>query len=178
MSNHVDDDQAASKQDAGDQETDADDSMFDFAMGEHTAKFPRDRVYVTNHMWGIPTDDGIVRFGLTSYAVRLLQDVYFLDWLIEPGSHVKLRSHIGSIESKKAESDLYAPIAGVFMSINEAALDDPSIINADAYSDGWLFEIQADQRQVDSLLSPDQYAEHLVTAWDVAQKTIKGQANF
>lgn len=153
------------------------DQAFEFAMGEHNAKFPGDRVYVTNHMWAMNTVGESYRFGLTAYAVRLLQDVYFLDWLVEPGTHVKSRGHIGSIESKKAESDLYAPIAGVMSAINEVALDDPSIINADTYDEGWLIEIQADQGQADSLLSPDQYAEHLVAAWDVAQKTIKGQAN-
>jgi glycine cleavage system H protein len=152
--------------------------MFEFAMGQHLAKFPCDRVYVTNHMWGMPVGDGILRFGLTAYAVRLLQDVYFLDWLIEPGTPIDLRGHIGSIESKKAESDLYAPIAGVFHAINEQVLDDPSMINADTYGDGWLIQIQAGPGQAETLLSPDGYAEHLVTAWDVAQKTIKGQANF
>ena len=153
------------------------DAMFEFEMGEHTSKFPCDRLYVTNHMWAIQTEDGNLRFGLTAYAVRLLQDVYFLDWLIDPGTHVKSRAHIGSIESKKAESDLYSPVAGVFTAINQTALDDPSVINADAYQAGWLIEIQPDQGQADSLLSPDQYAEHLIVAWDVAQKTIKGQAN-
>ena len=163
--------------------------VFEFAMGEHTAEFPLDRLYVTNHMWAIQTDDCHYRFGLTAYAVRLLQDVYFLDWLIEPGTPVKHRGHIGSIESKKAESDLYSPIAGVFTAINHAALDDPSVINADTYGAGWMIEIQADgiktghiaaeadSGEAASLLSPDQYAEHLIAAWDVAQKTIKGQAN-
>lgn len=158
---------------------------FDFAMGEHTATFPRDRLYATNHMWAIAglddqddqDDDRVVRLGLTAYAVRLLQDVYFLDWLVEPGATIPSKQHIGSIESKKAESDLYAPVAGVLHAINDDALNDPSVINADTYGDGWMIEIKVARSQIDLLLSPDQYAAHLEIAWEVAQKTIKGQAN-
>ena len=153
----------------------AGDDWFTFAMGEFEAKFPCDRMYATNHMWAMPIQATQFRCGLTSYAVRLLQDVYFLDWIVEAPMAIKLRAHIGSIESKKAESDLYAPLAGTLSQINTAALDDPSIINADAYGDGWL--IQIDAFDSDSLLTPDAYAEHLVQAWDVAQRTIKGQTN-
>ncbi|TWT54069.1 Glycine cleavage system H protein [Rubripirellula amarantea] len=144
-------------------------------MGEHLASFPTDLLYATNHMWAKAIGDGVLRFGLTAYAVRLLQDVYFLDWTVEVGMDLKSRASLGSIESKKAESDLYAPLAGKLVGINEAALDDPSIINAETYSDGWLFDIQTDS--CDSLLSPSAYLEHLDSAWDVAQRTIKGQAN-
>ena len=146
-------------------------------MGSHTAKFPCDRLYVSNHMWAIETSEDVYQFGLTAYAVRLLQDVYFLDWLVEPATTIASRHHLGSIESKKAESDLYAPIAGVLTAINDRALDDPSIINADPYGDGWLIEIQGDNDTKEGLLSPDGYADHLAAAWVVAQRTIKGQAN-
>ena len=75
-------------------------------MGDFEATFPRDRYYATNHMWGKEVDAGRWRFGLTAYAVRLLQDVYFLDWILEAPADIESRAHIGSIESKKAESDL------------------------------------------------------------------------
>lgn len=149
---------------------------FSFAMGDHAAEFPRDRHYASNHMWAKKMEAQRWRFGLTAYAVRLLQDVYFLDWLLEPPIEVASRAHIGSIESKKAESDLYAPMAGKLVAINEATLDDPSLINADTYDDGWMIEIETDTASV--LLTPDAYAEHLVGAWQVAQRTIKGQANL
>jgi glycine cleavage system H protein len=115
-------------------------------MGDFTAEFPRDRHYATNHMWAKQVQPGTWRFGLTAYAVRLLQDVYFLDWTSEPSTPLKSRANIGSIESKKAESDLYSPLAGTLTAINDATLDDPSLINADAYGDGWLIEIQTDPR--------------------------------
>lgn len=152
-----------------------DQAWFSFAMGEFQAEFPRDRHYATNHMWAKQVAPGRWRFGLTSYAVRLLQDVYFLDWIIEPPSPIALRAQIGSIESKKAESDLYSPLAGKLVVINDLALDDPSLINADAYGEGWMIEIQAEDAS--RLLTPDGYAKHLVEAWEVAQRTIKGQAN-
>jgi glycine cleavage system H protein len=149
---------------------------FTFAMGDFTAEFPIDLHYATNHMWARSVGGQRFQFGLTAYAVRLLQDVYFLDWICDPPAEIRLRGHIGSIESKKAESDLYAPIAGTLVSVNDATLSDPSLINADAYKDGWLIEIKADVSP--KLLSPEQYAEHLVNAWEVAQRTIKGQANL
>lgn len=153
----------------------ADGDRFTFAMGDFEAIFPRDRHYASNHMWALEVDRGRWRFGLTAYAVRLLQDVYFLDWIVESPTVIAARAHIGSIESKKAESDLYAPLAGKLVAINEATLDDPSLINADTYQDGWLIEIES---AAATLLTPEGYAEHLVQAWEVAQRTIKGQANL
>ncbi|MDV6031569.1 MAG: glycine cleavage system protein H [Phycisphaera sp. RhM] len=163
---------------------------FTFAMGEFEATFPRDRHYAKNHMWaqciepgsgsqGSPGRQGSTwRFGLSAYAVRLLQDVYFLDWEVEAPSAVEHRQMIGAIESKKAESDLYAPIAGTLSAINEHVLADPSLINADPYGAGWMIELDVAQDGSGVLLSPDQYADHLTEAWQVAQRTIKGQANF
>ena len=150
-----------------------------FMMGEHRAEFPTDRLYARNHMWAMPHNDRAFRFGLTAYAVRLLQDVYFLDWTVEPPVSLKARQEIGSIESKKAESDLFSPLAGHLAQINADALDDPSVINVDCYGEAWLLEIEleAAAETLTELLSPDAYLEHLASAWEVAQRTIKGQAN-
>jgi len=106
--------------------------------------------------------------------VRLLQDVYFLEFGIEEMAELKNRQEFGNIESKKAESGLYAPMSGKVIRINEQLLKDPSGINVDKYGDGWLMEMQGDSSE---MLSPAQYLEHLAKAWDIAQKTIKGQAN-
>ncbi|MEO9593059.1 glycine cleavage system protein H [Rhodopirellula bahusiensis] len=159
--------------------------QFTFAMGEFDASFPKGYRYAKNHMWATPSPDQsaasgddqcVWRFGLSAYAVRLLQDVYFLDWLVEPGTPLTARKTIGSIESKKAESDLFSPIAGELVAINGDALDEPSVINASPYVDGWLIEIRGNTSE-ENLLSSDDYAEHLNEAWEVAQRTIKGQAN-
>jgi len=146
-----------------------------FMMGNFAAEFPQDLLYAKNHMWAIPLNDKEYRFGLTAYAVRLLQDVYFLDLTIEPQMTVKARQEIGSIESKKAESSLYAPLPGNVKAINKNLLEDPSAINADKYGLGWMMEMQVTTSE--ELLSPSQYLEHLKQAWEVAQRTIKGQVN-
>jgi glycine cleavage system H protein len=146
-----------------------------FMMGDFEARFPTDRQYAYNHMWALPIDeDGRFRFGFSAYAVRLLQDVYFLDWTVEGGAVLKEKQAIGAIESKKAESDLFAPISGRLTRFNQDLLDDPSAINVDKYGNGWLFEMEGDDR---SLVSPAEYLEHLDSVWEVTQRTIKGQLN-
>ena len=146
-----------------------------FMMGEYEARLPTDRLYAKNHMWALSTQQQTLRFGLTAYAVRLLQDVYFLDLVVEPGMVLKSRQEIGSIESKKAESSLYSPVAGTVTGLNQALMQDPTAINLDKYGNGWMFEMNADLQN--GLLGPEQYIEHLNVAWEVAQRTIKGQAN-
>ena len=144
-----------------------------FMMGKFEASLPTDRLYARNHMWAERRED-VYRFGFTAYAVRLLQDVYFLDWIVEPVTALGERQEIGSIESKKAESALYAPIPGQLTAMNEELLDDPSAINVDKYGAGWLFEIRGSD---DGLLTPHEYMEYLDSVWKVAQRTIKGQLN-
>jgi glycine cleavage system H protein len=100
--------------------------------------------------------------------------VYFLDWTIDPNTTLRERQPIGNIESSKAESELYAPVAGKLVEFNLELLTDPSGINVDKYGRGWLFSIQSGG---ESLLSPEQYLVHLESAWKVAERTIKGQMN-
>lgn len=145
-----------------------------FMMGEYQAEFPTDRCYARNHMWALPQGDNQFRFGFASYAVRLLQDVYFLDWEVPAGASLELRQEIGQIESQKAEASLYAPMAGTLTQLNEVLLKDPSAINIDKYSAGWLFELTGDGSE---LLTPEAYLEHLEAVWEVTQRTIKGQMN-
>ncbi len=144
-----------------------------FMMGQFEAQFPTDRQYAKNHMWA-RKDEDTYRFGFTAYAVRLLQDVYFLDWSVEAGTTLKDRQQIGFIESKKAESDLYAPMPGTLTAFNQQLLSDPSAINVDKYGQGWLFEMHG---AGDQLLTPQQYLQHLDSVWEVTQRTIKGQLN-
>ena len=152
-----------------------------FMMGEFEAEFPTDRMYVKNHMWaqvapGDLKNDGaqVFRFGFTAYAVRLLQDVYFLDWLIESPATLSESQEIGSIESKKAESALFSPGNGNLIAFNEKLLDDPSSINTDKYHGGWLFDMELPEHE---FLTTEQYMELLVDVWAKTQRTIKGQLN-
>ncbi|MCL4205732.1 MAG: glycine cleavage system protein H [Pirellulaceae bacterium] len=142
-----------------------------FMMGQYAATIPTDRQYARNHMWA-QRRGHVYRFGFSAYAVRLLQDVYFLDWTIDANSRLETRQEIGSIESKKAEASLYAPIAGRLTEFNPELLDDPSAINVDTYSVGWLFEVEGDG---EGLLSAGEYVEYLDEVWVATQRTIKGQ---
>ena len=144
-----------------------------FMMGNFEARFPVDRQYAKNHMWAQVNGD-VIRFGFSAYAVRLLQDVYFLDWTVEAGTLLREKQQLGSIESKKAESDLFAPLAGELARFNTDLLSDPSAINVDTYGPGWLFEMTGSG---ETLLSPQGYIEHLASVWEVTQRTIKGQMN-
>ncbi|GAB5405422.1 MAG: glycine cleavage system protein H [Aureliella sp.] len=145
-----------------------------FMMGEYEARFPVEFYYAKNHMWAQSLGGDCWRFGLSGYAVRLLQDVYFLDLTIESEMQLAARQEIGSIESKKAESSLYSPIAGTVTNLNDDLLQDPTAINVDKYGKGWMFELDGPG---DQLLKIDEYLEHLNKAWEIAQRTIKGQAN-
>lgn len=144
-----------------------------FRMGNFTAQFPTDRLYAKNHMWACRQDDRF-RCGFSAYAVRLLQDVYFLDWSVDEGATLGPKQEIGAIESKKAESSLYAPFPGQLLNFNNVLMSDPSHINVSPYADGWLFEIAGDGLE---LLTPTEYLQHLDAVWEVAQRTIKGQMN-
>lgn len=144
-----------------------------FMMGEFEASFPVDRQYCANHMWALE-EGNTVRFGFTAYAVRLLQDVYFLDWLIEAPVSIKHQQEIGSIESKKAESSLYSPATGNLVRFNEILMEDPSAINTDKYGEGWLFDVENTDGP---LLTPEAYLESLVDVWKKTERTIKGQVN-
>jgi glycine cleavage system H protein len=135
-----------------------------FMMGKFAARIPQDRNYFESHLWAQPAGD-VVRVGFTSYAVRLLQDVYFLDWQIDPAT--------GEIESSKAVSTLYAPADGRVVRFNESLLNDPSLINADNHERGWLYEFVT----TSPLLSPEDYVKVLDEGWEQTQRVLKNQFN-
>ena len=143
-----------------------------FMMGNFRAVFPADRRYAANHMWARPEGGGAVRFGLSAYAVRLLQEVYFLEWSMDAGATVREKDEIGAIESAKANAALYAPIAGTVTRFNDAAMADPSIINKDGYGDGWLFEMTGD---AGGTMDAPAYVAYLEASWAKAQALLKGQ---
>jgi glycine cleavage system H protein len=147
-----------------------------FMMGKFPARIPRDRLYVESHLWLQASDGGIsggLRVGFTAYSVRLLQDVYFLNWEIDPQTRVRKKQELGEIESSKALSTLYAPRNGTVGELNEALLNDPSAINTDNYGTGWLYEFVTDE----PLLTAEEYLKVLEAGWEDTQRMIKGQIN-
>ena len=155
-----------------------------FLMGKYPAHLPADRRYCRNHMWCQPLTppplpqggrgEGRLRFGFTAYAVRLMQDVYFLDWVVSAGDVVQLKQQIGHIETSKAVADLFAPIAGTLVDFNRELLKDPSAVNVDTYGAGWLFEMECGP---ETLLDVTAYHQHLADNWEKTQRLIKGKIN-
>jgi glycine cleavage system H protein len=143
-----------------------------FMMGNFPATIPVDRQYSENHLW-LKEEDGAYRVGFTAYSVRLLQDVYFLQWGIEPNTPVRRKAEIGEIESSKALSTLYAPNDGTIVEFNGALMNDPSLINVDNYGRGWLYRFQTKS----PLLDAASYVKILESGWDETQKHLKGQMN-
>ena|SRR5437868_10874243 len=142
-----------------------------FMMGKYPAVLPGDRRYCRNHMWCQPVGGTLARFGFTSYAVRLMQDVYFLDWQVNGGDTLQLKQAIGHIETSKATSDLFAPVGGTLIRFNEELLKDPSAINVDTYGAGWLFEMEAVGAET---MDAGEYYRYLDTNWEKTQNLLKG----
>jgi glycine cleavage system H protein len=145
-----------------------------FPMGKFPAVLPGGLLYARNHMWCRECENGRARFGFTSYAIRLMQDVYFLDWQVNVGDRIDLLQQIGHIETSKAVSDLFAPLSGTVLEFNPELLKDPSGINVDGYGEGWLFDMECDAA---TLWSAQEYEQFLSDNWEKTQRLIKGKIN-
>jgi len=141
-----------------------------FMMGKFAATLPGELRYARNHMW-CSGALGRWRFGFTSYAVRLMKDVYFLDLIVDAGAVVALKKHNGHIETSKAQSDLFAPIAGTLVQFNQELLRDPSAINVDTYGPGWLFDMDGD---AGATMTVADYYQFLEAGWETTQRILKG----
>lgn len=117
---------------------------------------PNDRKYSAEHQWALPESDGTITVGITDHAQETLGDLVFIQ-LPEVGSEVAANQQVAVVESVKTASDVFAPMSGQIIAINEAAADAPESINEDAYS-AWLFKIQPSTiSEYDSLMSADAY---------------------
>lgn len=117
---------------------------------------PNDRKYSAEHQWALPEADGTVTIGITDFAQETLGDLVFVQ-LPEVGSNVAANQQVAVVESVKTASDVFAPMSGKIIAINDAAADAPETINADAYT-AWLFKIQpSNMAEYEGLLSADAY---------------------
>jgi len=117
---------------------------------------PQHLRYTQSHEWVKQEDDGSLLIGLTSHAQEALGDIIFLE-LPDPGSTVQRGDTCGVIESVKAASDIYAPLTGEILAVNDGARDEPGQINEQPY-ETWLFRIQpSENSELDALLSPQDY---------------------
>lgn len=121
---------------------------------------PAELKYTAAHEWARPEADGTVTVGITDFAQDALGDVVYVE-LPEVGRKVAAQEACAVVESVKAASDVYAPVAGEVVAINEALKDKPEAINADAYA-AWLFKLKpSDAADLEALLSAEAYKQNI-----------------
>ena len=119
------------------------------------SELPGDLLYTKEHEWLRKEHDGSVTVGITDHAQAALGDLVYVE-LPEIDQEVEHNGEMAVVESVKAASDVYAPVAGVVVAVNESLADDPETINNDAYGDGWIVRLQpADDADESDLMSPD-----------------------
>jgi glycine cleavage system H protein len=118
---------------------------------------PDDLRYTDAHEWVRDLGDGVVRVGITDHAQTQLGDVVFVQ-LPDVGADVAAGSAVGEVESTKSVSDLFAPVSGTVIAVNEALSDAPELINAAPYESGWMLDIQVADPP-DGLLDAAAYRE-------------------
>ncbi|MDB4252896.1 glycine cleavage system protein GcvH [Gammaproteobacteria bacterium] len=122
-------------------------------------EIPGDLKFRTSHEWVRVEEDGTMTVGISDHAQDLLGDIVFVE-LPDIGSQISSEDEVAIVESVKAASDVYSPISGEVIEVNELLLDTPETINESPYSDGWFYKIQPDNiNELDELLSPDEYGE-------------------
>lgn len=122
------------------------------------SNIPSELKYAPSHEWVRNEGDGIFTIGITEHAQELLGDMVFVE-LPDVGEHVDAGEECAVAESVKAASDIYTPLSGEIVAVNEELEDSPETVNSDAYGDGWLFRIKAsDESEVDNLLDAEGYA--------------------
>ncbi len=122
------------------------------------SNIPQELKYTNTHEWIRAEGDGIFTVGITEHAQGLLGDMVFLD-LPDVGDAIATGDDCAVAESVKAASDIYAPLSGEIVEVNEDLEDSPELVNADAFGDGWLFKVKAeDPDEVNGLLDAEGYA--------------------
>ena len=124
-------------------------------------EYPEDLRYTADHEWVREGNEGVVRIGVTAYAQDALGDVVFVN-LPSVGDEVAAGDAVGEIESTKSVSDLYAPMAGEVVAVNEALAATPELVNSDPYGEGWMYELRLDvESTTDDLLDAGAYEAQL-----------------
>jgi|TARA_B100000768_G_scaffold40333_1_gene39279 glycine cleavage system H protein len=122
-------------------------------------EIPGDLKFRPSHEWVRIEQDGTVTVGISDHAQDLLGDIVFVE-LPDIGAQMNAEDEVAIVESVKAASDVYSPVSGEIIEVNELLLDNPETINESPYSDGWFYKIQPDNLdEINELLSPQEYGE-------------------
>jgi len=123
------------------------------------SELPSELLYTKDHEWVQLHDDGTATVGITDYAQESLGDITFVEFP-EVGATLELGETFGVVESVKAASDLYMPLSGEIVEINEEVDSAPELVNQEAFTQGWLLKLRlTDATQVTDLMKPEAYAE-------------------
>ena len=122
------------------------------------SELPGDLRYTDEHEWLRQEEDGTVTIGITDHAQSALGDLVYVE-LPEVGQDVEAGGEMAVVESVKAASDVYAPVGGEVVAVNEALSDDPEKVNADPYGDGWIVRLKPSGDG--NTMSPDEYQSFL-----------------
>ncbi len=121
----------------------------------------KDLKFTASHEWVRENGDGTVTVGISAHAQSLLGDVVFVD-LPDVDDEVTAEESFSLVESVKAASDIYSPVSGVIVEINEELEDSPELVNEEPYEGGWIAKIKlSDEEQLESLIPGDQYLESI-----------------
>ena len=122
------------------------------------SELPDNVKYLSSHEWVKLEEDGTVNVGISDHAQDLLGDIVFVE-LPEVGQQLNAEEEAAVVESVKAASDVFSPISGEVTEINEKLIDEPEVVNASPYEDGWLYKMKPqDLSSLEGLLSPEEYA--------------------
>ena len=125
------------------------------------SEIPGDLKFLKSHEWARVEDNGRITIGISDHAQGLLGDLVYVE-LPNVGDSVTAGNACAVVESVKAASDVYSPVSGKVIAVNDALSDKPETINEDAYGEGWILVVEPeDMDQFNELLSPDDYAELL-----------------
>lgn len=125
------------------------------------SEIPSDLRYTESHEWVSSEEDGVVKVGISDHAQAQLGDLVFVE-LPEEGATYAQGDACAVVESVKAASDIYCPLSGEIIGVNEALTDSPETVNNDPYGDGWLFSIKPENMgDIDELMDAEAYTEHV-----------------
>lgn len=116
------------------------DAHLAYKRSKFATRLPRDRFFTQGHLWLADLGSGRVRLGFTKFATRMLGEVVEFEFDVTQGQEIAVGQVLGWFEGFKAVSDLYSPIAGVFLGGNPALETQPEAVHKDPYEDGWLFD--------------------------------------
>ena len=123
------------------------------------AEIPNNLKFLDSHEWARLEEDGTVTVGISDHAQGLLGDIVFVE-LPDTGKTINKNDDIAIVESVKAASDVYSPLSGEIVSVNEALNDNPELINSSPYDDGWFFKIKPQNNdELEDLLDAEAYAQ-------------------